>query len=126
MTSLRLRMSDCGGKAGAAVRLFYAPRATGLLTAQNVVDPPAEDRILDGDFPEVFHVGSEDEDWSILTFVTSLGFDTGGNLHIADFGNHEGSGESLCVLVVDSTGAPAVEFGRSGGGPGEFANAYAA
>ena len=126
MSPLRLRMSGCGGGAVAAAWLLFAPMATGLPAAQQVVDLPAEDRTLAGDFPEVFRIGSETEDWSILTFVTSLGFDSSGNLHIADFGNHEGGGESLRVLVVDSAGAPVIEFGRPGGGPGEFANAYAA
>ena len=87
-------------------------------TAQEIVELPLEDRLLDGEFPEVHRIGDGGRDWELLTRVTSIGFDARGNLHIGDWSSGE-----LSVLVVDSSGELVVSFGRPGAGPGDFRDA---
>ncbi len=87
-------------------------------TAQEVVELPLEDRILDAGFPEVYRIGDGVRDWELLTRVTSMGFDAQGNLHIGDW-----SSGDLSVLVVDPRGELVVRFGQPGDGPGDFRNA---
>lgn len=88
---------------------------------QEVVDLPVEDRPLAADFPEVYRVGDGADAWQELTDVTGLGFDAGGNLHVA---NAPGYGE-LGVVVVSPRGELVGSFGRMGDGPGEFRAARA-
>ena len=92
--------------------------ATGPATAQQVVEIPPEDRLLDTDFPEVYRIGDGVRDWELLTRVTSIGFDAQGNLHIGDL-----AGGDLSVLVVDPRGELVVQFGQPGEGPGDFRDA---
>lgn len=80
MSASPLRKLGGGGKAFTAVLPSLVLTTTGALAAQNVIVPSAEDRILEMDFQDVFRIGSEDEDWSILTFLTNLGFDASGSL----------------------------------------------
>ena len=101
------------GVALAALALAVGPAA-----AQEVVELPLEDRILDAEFPEVYRIGDGVRDWELLTRVTSIGFDDRGNLHIGDW-----SGGDLSVLVVDASGNLVVRFGQPGEGPGDFRNA---
>ena len=51
---------------------------------QEVVDLPVEDRPLAADLVEVFRVGGGTGTWQEFTDITGLGFDAGGNLHIAN------------------------------------------
>lgn len=88
------------------------------LAAQEIIELPLEERILDAEFPEVYRIGDGARDWELLTRVTSIGFDEQGNLHIGDW-----SGGDLSVLVVDASGELVVRFGRRGDGPGEFRSA---
>ena len=99
-------------------RITLALAVAGPAHAQQVVELPVEDRLLEADFPEVYRVGGGSTDRELLTTVTSLGFDANGNLHIADL-----SGGELEVLVVDPRGTPVRRFGRKGEGPGEFRDA---
>ena len=78
---------------------LIALAVAGPAHAQQVVELPVEDRPLDNDLPEVYRVGGGGSDWELLTTVTSLSFDAGGNLHIADL-----SGDELEVIVVDPRG----------------------
>lgn len=83
---------------------------------QEVVDLPVEDRPLTADFVEVFRVGGGSGTWQEFTDITRLGFDAGGNLHIA---NAPGFGE-LAGVIVSPRGELVATFGRKGDGPGEF------
>ena len=83
---------------------------------QEVVDLPVKDRLLTADFVEVFRVGDGTGAWQEFTNVTGLGFDAGGNLHIA---NAPGHGDVEGV-IVSPRGELVATFGRMGDGPGEF------
>lgn len=96
-----------------ATQLSSSPLPGGV---QEVVDLPVEDRPLTADFVEVFRVGGGTGAWQELTDVTGLGFDAGGNLHIA---NAPGFGE-LEVVIVSPRGELLATLGRTGDGPGEF------
>ena len=100
------------------VTLAMLAFAAAPATAQEVIQLPLEDRLLDAEFPEVYRVGDGARDWELLTRVTSIGFDEQGNLHLGDW-----SSGDLSVLVVDASGELVVRFGRRGDGPGEFRDA---
>ena len=88
--------------------------------AQEVVDLPAEDRLLSLDLELVFRIGSTGAEvrWEQFSSIPSLGFDSAGNLYLMDrTGGLRGRAR---IVVVDPTGGLAGEFGRSGDGPGEF------
>jgi hypothetical protein len=92
------------------------------LAAQQIIELPGEDRVLDVTFEEVFRVGAlEGESWEMLGTVRSVAFDGRGNLHVFDgAGGTYGPWRDPRVLVFDANGAFVREFGRSGQGPGEF------
>lgn len=105
--------------------------ATSLLTpplpAQQVVQLPAEDRLLTADFEEVFRVGAvAGEPWEIFSTLVAVEFDARGNLYLFDGVVRAGAParlallEQLRVLVFSATGTFQHEFGRMGEGPGEF------
>ena len=115
----RARTRGCRRRSGVAgLALAALTPATVPATAQEIVELPLEDRLLDGDFPEVHRIGDGGRDWELLTRVTSIGFDARGNLHIGDW-----SSGDLSVLVVDASGELVARFGRRGDGPGEFRRA---
>ena len=59
--------------------------ATPALMAQEVIELPAEDRILEAEFEEVYRVGSLDgEDWEQFSRVFAVGFGQSGDLHVMD------------------------------------------
>ncbi|MXX33782.1 MAG: hypothetical protein F4107_05815 [Gemmatimonadetes bacterium] len=103
---------------GIALPLMVSTGATAPANAQQVVNLPLEDRLLDAGFPEVYRIGDGVRDWELLTRVTSIGFDARGNLHIRDL-----AGGDLSVLVVDPRGELVVRFGQPGEGPGDFRDA---
>ena len=85
------------------------------LAAQEVIELPAEDRLLDADFEEVYRVGSFDGDeWETFGRVSGVAFDDSGNLHVMD-------DQAGRIVVVSQGGEFVREFGRIGDGPGEFA-----
>ena len=85
------------------------------LSAQQVVDLPADDRILDAQFEEVYRVGSfEGDEWEIFSRLFGVGFDESGNLYLMD-------DQAGRIVVVGREGDFVREFGRIGDGPGEFA-----
>lgn len=84
------------------------------LTAQEVIELPADDRILDPDLEEVYRVGSlSGEEWQIFGTIATVAFDESGNLFVLD-------SQSGRIVVVRSDGAFLREFGGIGDGPGEF------
>lgn len=106
------RWMAVGGAVGAmpVVGAGVAPVA-----AQEVVELPAEDRLLDAAFEEVYRVGALDgEEWETFGRVRGVAFDPSGNLHILDT-------QAARIVVVDRGGDFVRQFGRPGEGPGEFA-----
>ena len=84
------------------------------LSAQGVIELPAEDRILSADFKELYRVGSLlGDEWDTFGHVADVDFDGAGNLHILD-------GRTARITVVDLQGNLLRRFGRVGEGPGEF------
>ena len=51
-----------------------------------VVELPSQDVALSAEFDEVFRVGGGGAHWELFTSITSLAFDSSGNLHITDVG----------------------------------------
>ena len=89
--------------------------ATPALVAQEVIELPAEDRILEAEFEEVYRVGSiAGNAWEQFSRVSAVGFGQSGNLHVMD-------DQGGRVVVVSEVGELVHEFGRIGDGPGEFA-----
>ncbi|MDE0260678.1 MAG: hypothetical protein OXR82_20110 [Gammaproteobacteria bacterium] len=89
--------------------------ATPALVAQEVIELPAEDRILEAQFDEVYRVGSiAGNAWEQFSRVSAVGFGQSGNLHVMD-------DQGGRVVVVSEVGELVHEFGRIGDGPGEFA-----
>ena len=100
----------------AAATLFITVLAVpaGPLAAQEVVELPAEDRLLDAEFEEIYRVGSLDGDgWDTFGRVARVGFDGAGNLYILDTG-------AVRIHVVDLQGSLMRQFIGEGEGPGEF------
>ena len=94
--------------------------ASSAAQAQQVIRLTGHDRLITGDFEEVYQVGTlQGEPWEVFDRVRSLGFDARGNLYVFDRGGDSLSPE-LRVLVFDSLGGFVREFGSRGEGPGEF------
>lgn len=84
------------------------------LSAQEVIELPAEDRILSADFDVLYRVGSLlGDEWDAFGQVADVDFDGAGNLHILD-------GQTARISVVDLQGNLVRRVGRVGEGPGEF------
>ena len=104
-----IRTTQCTLLLAAAQMLNGEP-----LAAQEVVELPAEDRILDAEFEEVYRVGSIDGDeWEVFSRVSAVGFGESGNLYVMD-------DQGGRIVVVSPEGEFVREFGRIGDGPGEF------
>ena len=85
------------------------------LAGQHVIELPAEDRILEAEFEEVYRVGSMDgEGWEVFGRVGGVGFGASGDLYVMD-------DQGGRIVVVSREGEFVREFGRIGDGPGEFA-----
>ena len=98
-----------------AVAITLCLLAAHPVAAQEVVHLPAEDRVLDADFEEVYRVGSLDGDeWEQFGTIHEAAFDGQGNLYLVD-------SYALRVVVVDRRGDFLGTIGRPGDGPGEFA-----
>ena len=84
------------------------------VTAQEVIELPAEDRLLDAGFDELYRVGSLlGGDWDTFGRVVDVAFDGSGNLYVLDT-------QAARISVVDLQGNLVRRFGRVGEGPGEF------
>ena len=95
--------------------------ATGL-HAQETIDLPGEDLSLSTDFEPVYRIGSARAvaEWEEFTAIRGIGFDGAGNLYLLDGAGSDGGRR---VVVVDPAGGHVRDFGRVGGGPGEFQRA---
>ena len=81
------------------------------LTAQEVIELPAEDLPLDADFEEFYRVGSLHGDgWDTFGSVGTVGFDGSGNLYILDT-------EAVRINVVDLQANLVRQFMREGQRP---------
>ena len=99
---------------GAAVLVTVLATTAGPLAAQQVVELPTDDRLLDADFEEIYRLGSvEGDGWDTFGRVRSVGFDGDGNLYILDRG-------AVRIYVVDQQGNLVRQFIGEGEGPGEF------
>ncbi len=98
----------------AALTTAHAPSGQPL-TAQEVIELPGEDRLLEANVEEVYRIGSFDGDeWETFGRVSGVAFDESGNLYVMD-------DQAGRIVVVSQGGAFVREFGRIGDGPGEFA-----
>lgn len=85
--------------------------------AQETIELPPEDRPLALELADVYRIGSASAvaDWELLNKVRGAGFDAAGNLYLLNSPNR--------VVTVGPAGNLLGQFGRTGGGPGEFAEA---
>lgn len=82
--------------------------------AQEIINVPTEDRVLEPSVTELFRVGSmAGEEWETFADVRGVAFDGAGNLYVLDAENHR-------VVVTDGSGRLLRQFGKEGDGPGEF------
>ena len=62
--------------AGAVVLITVLATTARPLAAQEVIELPTEDRLLDADFVEIYRLGAVDGgDWDTFGSVAGLGFD---------------------------------------------------
>ena len=100
-------------RTGAALALLLA---AGPASAQEIIQLPGEDRLMEPEFEEVYRVGSvAGEEWEQFGYVRGVAFDGMGQLHVFD-------GQASRIIVVGPDGKFLRAFGRSGEGPGEFGN----
>jgi hypothetical protein len=105
---MRCRTAIVGTILTVALSLIASPLAV------QVVELPAEDRLLDADFEEVYRVGAvTGEDWETFGNVHDLAFDRLGNLYVVDT-------QGARIVVVNPEGGFVRQLGGVGTGPGEF------
>ncbi len=103
----------------AMAAVTYALFAATLLavrpvTAQEIIELPAEDRVLEAEFEDVYRVGTmAGDDWEQFGNVRRVAFDGVGRLFIFD-------SQADRIHVVGPDGEYLHTIGRSGEGPGEF------
>ena len=99
--------------------VFVAALGAIGLPAQEVVDLPAEDIPLSADFELVYRLGSAaaTAEWEQFASIRNVAFDGAGNLYLLDGTRMAGTSH---VVTVDAVGRYVRDFGRAGGGPGEF------
>jgi hypothetical protein len=91
-----------------------AAAAATPVAAQQATNLPARDNALRDQPANVFAVGTvEGEDWEMFSGIRSVAFDATDNLYLLDGQNHR-------VVVFDANGRFVRQFGKQGGGPGEF------
>jgi hypothetical protein len=84
------------------------------VAGQQVVKLPGRDAALKEKPTSVFSVGTvEGRDWEMFSQVRGIAFDGQDNVYLLD-------GQNLRVIVFDARGRYLRQFGRKGGGPGEF------
>ena len=118
----RQRRSGRGARwpsAVATLSIAGLAASAGPLAAQEVIELPAEDRLFDADFEEIYRLGAVDGGgWDTFGSVEGLGFDGAGNLYILDT-------QAIRISVVDPEGSLVRQFIGEGEGPGEFGNNFA-
>ncbi len=96
-----------------ALGIFLALGSPALF-AQEVIELPAEDRILELEFEELYRVGSvSGDEWEVFGRVSAVGFSQSGELYAMD-------DQGARIVMVSREGEFVREFGRLGDGPGEF------
>ena len=86
----------------------------GAVNGQRRVELPGRDALLRSQAATVWSVGTDEgESWEMLSNVMAMAFDGTDHLFVLDQGNHR-------VLVFDASGRFVRQFGKQGGGPGEF------
>ena len=86
--------------------------------AQEIIELTGEDRWLEADFRELYHLGTlAGEDWEQFGDLDDVAFDRAGNLHILDT-------QADRVFVVGSGGRLVRALGGQGEGPGEFVEQF--
>lgn len=102
------------GLAVAWPAIALAASAVAPPAGQEIVELPAEDRVLNSAFEEVYRIGSfGGEEWETFSNIAGMGFDQAGNLYVMD-------SQAFRIVVVDREGAFVRTFGGPGEGPGEF------
>lgn len=87
------------------------------LDAQEIIDLPGEDILIEPGFEELYRVGSlTGEDWEQFGDIRNVAFDGAGRLHVFDR-------QAARIFVVDRSGNLHRTLGGRGEGPGEFRNA---
>ena len=115
------RFAALGARTALSAGCLITPLATPAPApaAQEAIELPAEDRLLDADFEEIYRLGSVDGGgWDTFGSVESLGFDGAGNLYILDT-------QAVRISVVDRGGNLVRRFIGEGEGPGEFESDFA-
>ncbi len=99
--------------------VFVAALGAAGLQAQEVVDLPAEDLPLSPDLQLVYRLGSAaaTAEWEQFSAIQNVAFDGAGNLYLLNGARLAGTSH---VVVVNAVGQYVRDFGRAGGGPGEF------
>lgn len=98
----------------AGVAFAVCSATASAVSAQDVVELPAEDRFLSADFEELYRVGSVvGGDWDTFGAVAAVDFDGAGNLYVLD-------SQAAQITIVDPQGSLVRRFGRRGDGPGEL------
>ena len=107
------------GVVAAYLAAFAAVLGAAGLQAQEIVDLPAEDRLVSPDLELVYRLGSAGAmaEWEEFTSISGIAFDGASNLYLLDGTRMESTAR---IVVVDPTGRFVREFGRAGDGPGEF------
>jgi hypothetical protein len=94
--------------------MVVATAAGAPVAAQQTVSVPSRDNALRDRPADVFAVGTvEGEDWEMFSGIRSVAFDAADNLYVLD-------GQNNRVVVFDARGRFMRQFGKQGGGPGEF------
>ncbi len=109
-----MRMSN--RMSAARVVVFTSVFSAGAvpLAAQEVIELPAEDRVLEVEFEEVYRVGSlAGDEWEMFGRISAVGFGESGDLYVMD-------DQGGRIVVVNPEGEFVREFGGIGDGPGEF------
>lgn len=89
-------------------------------TAQQVIELPGEDRMLEIEVEELYRLGTlAGEDWEQFGEVASVAFDPAGNLVVFD--SHE---TTQAIFLVGPDGRLVRRIGGMGEGPGEFGDAF--
>ena len=84
-SAARFVLSSCGAAGLVTVLLGVLPGHVPALDAQQVIELPAEDRLLAADFEEVYRIGSfGGDEWEVFGRVGGLAFDAAGSLYVLD------------------------------------------
>lgn len=109
--ALVLACASAGVLASPVARALPSWDSAGALTAQQIVDLPAEDRPLSSDsFEEAYRVDPS----VLLSRIVRGEFDHNGVLYLEDVA------EAVRLLAVEDNGGSVREIGGQGEGPGEF------